>query len=325
MRILVTGAGSVMGQSIYRALELHDFPEAVEVHFGNSDPLGAGMYFKSARLPIVQRPTLPLAASPNYITHVRDYIDKWKIDLIYSGTQHELEKLAAVGDEIGKVATLPLGSTQLCLDKMRTNIVLSGHGVRTPWTFRMADLASDRALTFPAIVKPNTSSASRGIRVMRSGSEFDSWRDELGASAANYLIQQFIDGDELTCGCYIDRYTRKLSTIILRRTLTADGATGFGEVIESEAVDEYLHAVAASLQKEGLDWGHFNVQLRIDADGPCLFEINGRLSSTESPKAKFGFNSTAAYAVNLHYEAPYSFGQVRAGQRFLRYYEEVFF
>jgi hypothetical protein len=30
MKALVTGAGSVMGQSIYRALELHEFSGAVE-------------------------------------------------------------------------------------------------------------------------------------------------------------------------------------------------------------------------------------------------------------------------------------------------------
>ena len=73
-----------------------------------------------------------------------------------------------------------------------------------------------------------------------------------------------------------------------------------------------------------MEFGHVNVQLIKDKTGPCLFEINGRLSSTEAPKAHFGFNSTAAYFYNIVLKKSYEFNPKTQGE-FMRFYEEVYF
>ena len=56
MNILITGAGSVMGQSIYKALAMHDFGEPLQVHFANSEEIGAGRFFSLPSAPVVQAP-----------------------------------------------------------------------------------------------------------------------------------------------------------------------------------------------------------------------------------------------------------------------------
>lgn len=323
MKILITGGGSVMGQSIYRALAQHPFREPAEAHIGNSDELGAALYFNARTFPVVGRVILPLARDSAYFETVAEYARKKDIDIVFAGTQHELSKLARLPEEGVRCAILPPGLTDLLLDKARTMDVLSRRGVRVPRTQSFAKFRALPSFQGPGIIKPNTSSASRNLHFFESAADIP--QDAAAACQyKDYIAQERLCGDEFTCGCYIDRYSGQMSLICLRRRLTLDGATGYGEVVHDPELDAYVRTVAVALGAEGFKFGHINVQLIIDNDGPCLFEVNGRLSSTEAPKARLGFNSSAAYVVNLVEEAEYKGFAVAHAGRFLRYYEEVF-
>lgn len=323
MKILITGAGSVMGQSIYKALALHPFESRVEAHVGNSDELGAALYFQSQALPIVARPILPLAKDDRYSETVINYVKKNHIDIVFAGTQHELANIARISSEGIKCATLSPPLVDLCLDKASSMKVLAASGIRVPQTQRLSNFIVDPSVLGPGIIKPNTSSASRGLLLFESAKSIDSKEIE-SRSSGDYIVQERLIGDEYTCGCYLDRYSGEMSTISMRRTLTPDGATSFGEIIHNADIDNYVRSVAEALKQHDFNFGHINVQLILDSKGPCLFEINGRLSSTEAPKAKFGFNSSAAYLVNLVDEKAYSNYNVPASGKFLRYYDEVY-
>jgi carbamoylphosphate synthase large subunit len=323
MKILITGAGSVMGQSIYRALALHPFRRPVQVHMANSDEMGAALYMKESRLPIVRRVILPLAREASYADIVLDYIQTNGIDIVFSGTQHELSKISQLSNQGICAATLQPEITDLLMDKERTMSLLSSRNVRVPRTQMFSDFWDNPSFQGPGIIKPNTSSASRNLFVFQTRQQIPpqalfTYRDDA------YIVQQWLDGDEFTCGCYVDRYSKELSTICMRRSLTADGATGFGEIVHDPDIEQYVRSVAHTLEPDGFHFGHINVQLIVDKEGPCLFEINGRLSSTEAPKAVFGFNSSAAYAVNLVDKSAYDRFSVPQSGKFLRYYEEVF-
>lgn len=320
-RILVTGAGSVMGQSIYKALEMHEFQEMPEVHFANSDPLCAGFFFSSPRLSPAMTPIAPLASSPEYADWLENYVARHGIDIVFSGTQHELEKIALFGDRSGLCATLPSEFTRLCLDKAECMKFLASNGIKTPRSQRLIYFLAYPSFEGPFVVKPNTSSASRKILKYEKISDFS-----MLPNSENYVVQELLIGDEFTCSCYVDRYSGAMSTFILRRTLTADGATGFGEIVNDAAIEEYLSQIVKALRAAGLPFGNLNVQLIFDREkGPCVFEINGRLSSTEAPKAKFGFNTTAAYYVNIVERRAYEKLLPSRNGRFLRFYDEVYF
>ncbi len=158
----------------------------------------------------------------------------------------------------------------------------------------------------PTILKPATSSASRNIIAVKSSREAQLALSGRGLVPEQFTAQEQLVGPEYTCGVYVDRYSRMVSTICFERTLTPDGATGYGKIVVDQRIDEYAIAVGQALVSEGMEFGHINVQLIVDSKGPCLFEINGRLSSTEAPKAHFGYNSCAAYFYNLVLEKPYS-------------------
>jgi D-alanine-D-alanine ligase len=99
----------------------------------------------------------------------------------------------------------------LALDKAKTKQILASEGVPTPaWqVFPSADTALNPRLEFPLIVKPNREGSSKGI-----------WRDSVvGGEAAlrrqvarvlehyrqEALVEEFIDGTELTAGVLGDQ------------------------------------------------------------------------------------------------------------------------
>jgi len=325
LRILITGAGSVMGQSIYGALAQEAFDRPLEVAFANSDPLGAGQYFSDERLPIFDRPIFPLAADASYGKTLADYVQKNKIDFVFAGTQHELQKITEYGAVEGNTATLTPTLVDLCLDKAALADALQSRGVPVAVTWSASDFPSHGVEeSIPYVVKPSFSSASRGIIYCANAQEV---REALATATdlSQLVVQRALTGPEFTTGSYVDRFTGELTTITFKRTLSPDGASVFGEIVVDDQISRYMADIRDALVHVGFDYGHMNVQFMLTSEGPRLFEINGRLSSTEAPKAHFGFNSCAAYIHNKVLNEPYrGFTPVESG-KFLRYYAEVYF
>jgi carbamoyl-phosphate synthase large subunit len=326
MNILITGGGSVMGQSIYKALARHSYQEKLLIHFANSDPVNAGRYFAELNAPVVAAPIFPLAVDPVYSLSLEEYVRDHSIDIVFPGTQHELSKIAIFRDKTLKAATLSSKIVRICTDKVATYHTLKRHGVNVPPTQTLKDYINDDSVVpGSVIIKPNNSSSSRSIFSQASRKDALALAQDLALDPEGFVVQQRLQGKEYTCGCYIDRYTRRFSHIILNRTLTPDGATLFGEITKDLDISQYLASVANALVCEGLDFGHFNVQLILSENGPMLFEINGRLSSTEASKAYYGFNSCAAFISNVVLKSSFDEFVVSESGRFLRYYDEVYF
>lgn len=325
MNILITGAGSVMGQSIYKALVTHDFGESVKIHFANSELLGAGRYFSHTSTPIVAAPIFPLAADPEYASFLERYIEENAIDIVFSGTQHELSKIAAFRDRTLKAATIPSAIAAICMDKVKTSSALNRYGIRVPKTCSLSEYIATDLIQGSVVVKPNHSSSSRSIFRLKGRKEVSKLVADGAVNPDSFLVQELLSGEEYTCGCYIDRYTKQINHITFKRTLTADGATFYGEIVENPTIGRYITDVGKALIEEGLDFGHVNIQLILTESGPVLFEINGRLSSTEASKAHYGFNSCAAFVTNVVKQQPYTGWQTAHNGRFLRFYEEIYF
>lgn len=314
-----------MGQSIYKALAAHDFGEPLSIHFANSIELGAGRFFNDPRARVTAVPIFPLAADPNFNAFLEDYVATSKIDIVFAGTQHELAKISAYRDKTLKAATISQEIADICMDKLRTAEVMEKHGVRVPRTQSFEAYLENPSIGGPVIVKPNHSSSSRSI--YRFESHLAATESEIVQSGKehSFLVQERLAGDEFTCGCYVDRYSKAVKLICFRRTLTPDGATFYGEIVTDPRIRTYVSDVAHALIDEGMDFGHINVQLIMDETGPCLFEINGRLSSTEASKAHFGFNSCAAFVHNIVRQEEFTGWDIAEAGRFLRYYEELYF
>jgi len=325
MNILITGAGSVMGQSIYKALALQYLDKNLKVHFANSELIGAGRYFSNANAPIVNTPIFPLASDNSYSEFIDNYVLKNGIDIVFSGTQHELGKIALFRDRTLKAATIPSVITEICTNKIITSKIMERHGVRAPKTFALRDFITEKNFDGPVIIKPNYSSSSRNIYRADNCKDAAILAESSALDLDQFLVQELLFGEEYTCGCYIDRYSKQINHITFKRTLTPDGATFYGEITENILINRYINEVGRALIYEGLDFGHINIQLILTSTGPVLFEINGRLSSTEAAKAHYGFNSCAAFVYNIVKKEPYLNWNTASKGKFLRFYEEIYF
>jgi D-alanine-D-alanine ligase len=92
----------------------------------------------------------------------------------------------------------PKGSF-LALNKAISKQIFINHGLPTPdWSIYTAGTAFiPQNLTFPLVLKPNTGGSSLGIKIIRSPEELKNMNLPEGQE---FLLEQFIPGQELTCG-----------------------------------------------------------------------------------------------------------------------------
>ena len=110
----------------------------------------------------------------------------------------------------------------LTMDKALTKAVLAQAGVRTPRGFEIPMFSEPRSeecwrslvremsekIPFPWVVKPNCLGSSVGIQLLQSAEEFLSaatadgmhWCPSPGLSGSGFIVEEQIEGRELTCG-----------------------------------------------------------------------------------------------------------------------------
>jgi len=224
---------------------------------------------------------LPRAEDAGYVAALSDVARRHGASVIVPTTDAEIRRLLNDGlletiDGCPVVAPNAV-AIRAGLDKFETNRVMVSNGLPAPWT-RLAGREKPEA--FPCVLKPRYGRGGRGVvRVEADDVE------QYAAVGDTHIWQELIlpEDQEYTCGLYrtADGETR---TITFRRWLQ-DGLTYAAEVAEIPAIDKLLVKIAEAV---GLV-GAINVQLRLAEDGPKVFEINPRFSSTVGFRHKVGF------------------------------------
>ena len=165
------------------------------------------------------------------------------------------------------------------LDKYATFNRLAAHELGVPWT-RIVGEAPPLAL--PCILKRRRGQGGKDLRLINTEEEVEVAKQ----TRADDLWQELLlpEDEEYTCGLYRSR-TGETRMIVLRRRLQG-GLTGAAVVVDSTPFSPLLHGIADALDLNG----SINVQLRLTADGPKVFEINPRFSSTVRFRDKLGFH-----------------------------------
>ena len=265
-KVLITGAGSVMGQSIFKALALSNDARSIEVIFSNSLPNEAGFFLdQKYPLNISDRIIVPMATDKSYPETILKLVKEYNIDIIYPGTQHELLVLADLKTKNNlPTACLSYECIKVTIDKFHTFKFLKKYNIHSPFTQALKSNIQYEG-NFPAIIKPRSSSSSRNIFLVESKKEYLEKLNELGSNVDNYIVQEFIQGKkEYTCGLYIDKFSKSNYSIILERTLSSDGASKTGKIIHSDMINKYLEDIANAFILEFGIYGHINIQLKID-------------------------------------------------------------
>jgi carbamoyl-phosphate synthase large subunit len=315
-RILVTGAGALLGQGILRCLQF----SARSYYIVTADP----DYRAQGHCLGNKACLIPFANDPAYMPAIEKLIGEEKIDFVLIGTDVELPVFAAnkqpLEEKFGcHVIVSSEEVIRIANDKWLTAEYLKAKGFPYPFSSLTSDKEGMQQLkteaAYPYIAKPVDGARSKGIVILHNEKELE----ELEQYPNNLVVQELLSEKEgeFTTGCMVlDGKCRAI--VSLRRDLR-DGNT-FRAYREGENQhDALIGKIAETLGVEG----PVNFQYRIRNGEPVIFEINGRFSGTTPLRYMFGFNEVEALLDHISGEAEMTQPALRDGAVF-RTFSDIF-
>lgn len=284
IKVLVTGAGALLGQGIVRSLEASSLD--CDIVTSDSWPLSPALFWG------VRGHIPPSPNDPRYLDAMTRLLQSERPDIVLIGTDTELPLVADARAALeaasgGTVLVSTSRVINIADDKYRTFEFFRDAGFAPPASALPEDEAGLRELIdtvgFPLIVKPRVGARSVGVSRVTSRVELD----QALAGRFGLVVQECVSdaNSEFTAGVVVFDGKAEAS-IVMRRDLR-DGNTSRGYV-------EPYPELNAEVRRYGEALGAFgpvNFQFRTDSDGkPRVFEINGRFSGTTPMRALVGFN-----------------------------------
>lgn len=270
-KVLVTGVGGVVGQGILRNLRSEPFDIAI---IGtNTTAVSAGNHLCDAVH------VMPFAYHADYIPQMAALVAREGVDLVIPSTDYEVYHLMAAQDRLpAVVAASPAAVSGMCLDKYVNYERFRDVGL----AFAESCLPSAYHGQFErTVVKPREGRGSRNVFV--DPADPRTFGDD-------YMVQEYLDGEELTTTFYVRKDGSLHGLVTLSRELE-QGNTARCEVVQQH--DGALRAMIEAMIAAFPFRGSCNLQTRVTAKGIVPFEINCRISGTNSVRAQFGFRDVA--------------------------------
>ena len=280
--ILVTGIGAIIGYGIISSLKKSKY-DCYIVGMDIYDD-AAGQVWCDKFVQAI------LAADDRYIDFLQSVIEKYEIDLVFFGTEQEIQKCYSCREELGenyKKLVINTGDAiELSEDKWYTTCFLKDHGINYINSSISCDFNEARKMFgLPLLLKPRKSYASKGIIKASAEEEFNAWKIEQGNQ---FMVQEMIGDDdhEYTAATFAFGDGTCIKPIVMRRKLSKAGATDKAIVEPVPQIDEEIYKIVKALKPIGPT----NFQFRLHNGKYLLLEINPRISSSTSIRTEFGYN-----------------------------------
>ena len=316
INILVTGAGSLLGQGIIKTIN----KSKIKTKIIGTDyfDTAIGLYWVKSGylLPDV----LKKSNLNKWLKEIIKICNKEKIDILIPGLDFETSILSKHKSFIekktkSKILVSSPRVLKVCNDKWETIKFLKKNKFLFPKSALPNNLSQFlKHNKFPLIVKPRFGSTSNNIFMVHN-------RVELKNSLKHCkkpIIQEIVGNqkNEYTCGSvFIENEV--LTTISLKRKLK-NGNTIIATHIKNNSLNAFLKKITSKLEP----YGPTNFQLKLTKKGPVIFEINPRFSGTTHIRSIFGLNEidiilNKIYNLNIR-KSNLKYGTI------IRYYEDFF-
>ncbi len=266
--VLVTGIGGNVGQGILRNIIHCDYN--VRIVGTDTVAVSAGNHLCDVVY------SVPIASATEYIPEMRKLCDYEKVDLIIPSTDIETYFLALAAEKLPQLSSSSVDVSLTFYNKLLTWKSFNKSSIPFAETM-MASEYRNNFLSY--IVKPITGVGSRNIFI--NPDHVESFSDE-------YVVQRLYKGIEITTAFYVTKQKELHGFITFTRTL-CNGMTQQCEV--TKRYDLQLERLLHQILKLFYIKGSCNIQSIVDeTTGQIIpFEINGRISGTNSIRAQFGF------------------------------------
>ncbi len=283
-RVLITGIGGNVGQGVLKALRAAGKPFFI---------VGIDMEALSAGFSLVDRYyQTPRTSDPAFASALGDIARQEKLEAVYVCSPSELEFFGSHKEELERELGLsifvnPLAVVQTGSDKLLTADFLRASGFPSPDTVLSANVDDVARLIashgFPLIMKPRAGFSSRNIFLVNSSKEIEA----LTQVVPDLVVQQYLpdDSSEHTAATLSGADGKVRALIILRRDLL-QGTTYRTELVEDDELNRQMVRIVEALGAVG----PCNLQFRMLAGVPYVFEVNPRFSGTSGIRYLYGFN-----------------------------------
>ena len=322
IKILVTGVGGGVGQSIMKALRISKLP--IKIISADINPLNAGLY-RSDKAIIV-----PRVENKNALSWYIRNLNKHKIDILMVGSEYDLVFFSKNKEIIEqntncKICVSDIETVTMSDDKFLTQEFLKKNQFPYLKTFIPRDIrhAIDIAkkLDFPVLLKSRFGTSARNVYLIKNSSEIKS----LFRFVSKPIIQEYAGfysknglNHEYTCSFFTTSDKKIIGPFVAKRKLL-HGTSWIAEVRNFPKIKPVIKKIANCLKNTG----SMNIQLRLGPKGPVPFEFNARFSGTTSIRAHFGFNEPEMYIKSYVLKKKIKQPKIKKGIS-LRYVEEIF-
>lgn len=317
IRVLVTGAGALLGQGILKALRRSALD--LELVAADPNPLSAGLYWANRGY------VIPLVDQVDFLERFSQLLKLERPDVVLIGTDVELPVLASHRETLERdfgtrILVSPRRVVDIANDKYETFRFLAEKGLNPPLSALADDATSLRRLVdrvgYPLVVKPRVGARSVGVGVVDS----DQALAAAIAGRRDLVVQEMAGSsdEEFTSSALVFDGIAEAS-IVMRRDLR-DGNTYRAYVQPYPELNRFVRRAAEALGAVG----PINLQFRTDASGnPRIFEINARFSGATPLRAIVGFNEVELCLRRLLFQEPIRTGPIMPGT-ILRHLSETF-
>lgn len=266
--VLVTGIGGVVGQGVLRNI-IHCGYE-VGLIGTNTVAVSGGNHLCDAVY------TVPFGDEPTYIPAMKRICTREKVDFIIPTTDAESYYLALTHHELPPLSTSSVDVAWTFFNKLKTWESFQRAGIPFAETV-LPSAYNNNFLEY--IVKPITGRGSRNIFI--SPEHPDRFSDD-------YIIQKLYKGKEITTAFYVTKKKQLFGFITFERLLQ------HGFTYQCEVTTQYekqMEKMIYSIMSNFDIRGSCNIQCIVEQSSGRIipFEVNGRISGTNSIRAQFGF------------------------------------
>ena len=320
-RVLVTGAGSGVGQGIVKALRISKLPIII---------IGADIALMNAALYRTDEAVIiPKVEEQGSLEVLIILLKANNIDVVMIGSEFEIKFFAKNKKEIesstkAKIIVAPSKTVEIADDKWLTVEFLRSHDLPYPETALALNLKESlkiaKKLGYPLILKARRGTSSKHVYLVNDKEDLK----RLYHVTPFPMLQRIIKlpssklGYEYTCSVFKRSDGKLIGPFTARRTVRS-GTSWHIEVAPFLELNNVLIKIAKNLDYTG----SLNIQLMLTENGATTFELNSRFSGTTAVRAKFGFNEPEMILKDIFYKQEVTEPTIGKGIA-IRYNEEVF-
>jgi carbamoyl-phosphate synthase large subunit len=321
IKVLVTGAGCGVGQSIIKSLKISKLN--VDIFAADINEFSSALYRNKSFV-------IPKVENRGSLKWFIQFLKKIKINILFIGSELEIEFFSKNKKIIEKktnviICVSNFESVKIFNDKFLTAKFFTEHEIYSPLTIAVSKKNIQKQLKkfkYPLMLKDSLGTSSRNVYLIKSEI---SLKEKLG-SLKNPLIQEFLGKknignifeEEYTCGLFYSKNKEIFGPIMFQRKLKY-GTSWVLTTVKNKKLKQTVLNIGSKINAKG----PINIQLRKHKNKFVPFEINPRFSGTTSVRAALGFNEPEMFIKNYYLNLKLKHKQIQHSVVF-RYFEEVF-